>query len=120
MPTLTEAEVEAVLLDHLGALGYTCINDAVSGPDGRVPQRAAYSDTFLPGRLRDAIAHSDTPGRPALDARQTSDIEAFLRTLTDGHGERRPWPPAARCGALDETTSPVASSRRAKHSPGSR
>ena len=56
MPTLTEAEVEAVLLDHLGTLGYTCINDAVSGPDGRAPEREAYSDTFLPGRLRDAIA----------------------------------------------------------------
>ena len=55
MTTLSEAEVEAVLLDHLAALGYTCINDAVSGPDGRIPEREAYSDTFLPGRLRDAI-----------------------------------------------------------------
>ena len=53
---LTEAEVEAVLLDQLGALGYTCINDAISGPDGRSPEREAYSDTILPGRLRDAIA----------------------------------------------------------------
>ena len=56
MTTLTEAEVESVLLDHLGALGYTCLNDAVSGPDGSTPERAAYSDTFLPRRLRDAIA----------------------------------------------------------------
>ena len=56
MATLTEAEVEAVLLDHLGALGYSCLNDAVSGPDGRAPEREAYSDTFLPGRLRAAIA----------------------------------------------------------------
>jgi type I restriction enzyme R subunit len=52
---MTEAEVEAVLLDQLGALGYACINDAVSGPDGRAPEREAYSDTFLPGRLRAAI-----------------------------------------------------------------
>jgi type I restriction enzyme R subunit len=56
VPTLTEAEVEAVLLDHLRALGYTCINDAISGPDGAAPEREAYSDTFLPGRLRAAIA----------------------------------------------------------------
>ena len=56
MATLTEAEVEAVLLEHLGALGYMCINDAVSGPDGREPEREAYSDTFLPNRLREAIA----------------------------------------------------------------
>ena len=56
MPTLTEAEVEAILLDHLRALGYACLNDAVSGPDGRSPERAACSDTILAGRLRAAIA----------------------------------------------------------------
>ncbi len=53
---LTEAEVEAVLLDQLGALGYTCVNDAVSGPDGPSPEREAYSDTILSARLRGAIA----------------------------------------------------------------
>ncbi|MDZ4138685.1 MAG: hypothetical protein U1D66_07370, partial [Erythrobacter sp.] len=56
MPTLSEAEVETVLLDQLAALGYACLNDAISGPDGRAPEREAYSDTFLSGRLRDAIA----------------------------------------------------------------
>ena len=53
---LSEAEVEAVLLDQLGALGYACLNDAVSGPDGPAPEREAYSDTILAGRLRAAIA----------------------------------------------------------------
>jgi type I restriction enzyme R subunit len=56
MPTLSEAEVEDVLLDQLGALGYACLNDAVSGPDGPAPERDAYSDTVLAGRLRAAIA----------------------------------------------------------------
>ncbi len=56
MSTLSEAEVETVLLDQLEALGYDCLNDAVSGPDGSNPERDAYSDTFLSGRLRDAIA----------------------------------------------------------------
>ncbi|MET4130452.1 type I restriction endonuclease subunit R [Roseovarius sp. MBR-6] len=56
MTTLTEAEVEAVLLDQLSTLGYACLNDAVSGPDGRSPERDAYSDTILPRRLRAAIA----------------------------------------------------------------
>lgn len=55
MSTLSEAEVEAVLLDHLAALGYTCVNDTISGPDGREPERDAYSETFLTARLRDAI-----------------------------------------------------------------
>lgn len=56
MTTLTEAEVEAVLLDQLGALGHSCLNDAISGPDGSSPEREAYSDTFLASRLRDAIS----------------------------------------------------------------
>jgi len=53
---LTEAEVEGVLLDHLERLGYACLNDAVSGPDGLNPEREAYSDTILVARLRDAMA----------------------------------------------------------------
>ncbi len=57
MPTLTEAEVESILFDQLGALGYTCLDDAVSGPDGSAPERHAYSDTVLSERLRSAIAH---------------------------------------------------------------
>ena len=65
-------------------------NVAVTGPwlhDGR-------SD-----RLRDAIAHSDASTATRLDDGQIGDVEAFLRTLTDVHGERRPWPAAGavRC-----------------------
>lgn len=52
---LTEAEVEAVLLDHLAALGYACLNDSVSCPDGASPEREAYSDVLLLKRLRDAV-----------------------------------------------------------------
>ena len=37
-------------------MGYTCINDGISGPDGRAPERAAYSDTVLLPRLRSAVA----------------------------------------------------------------
>jgi type I restriction enzyme R subunit len=55
MSILSEVEVEAVLLDQLGALGYNCLNDKVSGPDGQAPERDAYSDTFLKQRLRGAI-----------------------------------------------------------------
>ena len=56
MSTLSEAEVEAILLDQLASLGYACLNDAVSGPDGSSPEREAYSDTLLSRRLRAAIA----------------------------------------------------------------
>ncbi|WP_149141985.1 type I restriction endonuclease [Gemmobacter caeruleus] len=53
---LTEAEVEGVLLDQLAGLGYACLSDTVSGPDGAVPEREAYSDTILARRLRAAVA----------------------------------------------------------------
>ncbi|MFC3166888.1 hypothetical protein [Paracoccus fontiphilus] len=39
MATPTEAEVEAVLLDHLGALGYASLNNAVLDADGSAPKR---------------------------------------------------------------------------------
>lgn len=55
MTSLTEADVEALLLDHLGRLGYVCLNEAICGPDGRNPERDAYADTVLPKRLRDVI-----------------------------------------------------------------
>jgi type I restriction enzyme R subunit len=54
--TLSEAQVEAILLDQLAVRGYACLNDAVSGPDGSNPEREAYSDTALAGRLRAAMA----------------------------------------------------------------
>ena len=63
MATLSEAEVEAILLRQLAGLGYTCINDSISGPDGRAPERAAYSDTVLLPRLRAAVARLN-PGIP--------------------------------------------------------
>ena len=63
MATLSEAEVEAILLSQLGSLGYACINDSISGPDGRAPERGAYSDTVLLPRLRAAVARLN-PGIP--------------------------------------------------------
>lgn len=57
MSILSEAEVEAVLLGQLQALGYTCLIDTVtSNPDGPSPEREAYSDVILLTRLRAAVA----------------------------------------------------------------
>lgn len=38
MATLTEAEVEAFLLDHLGRIGYGCPNDAGSDRNDSTPK----------------------------------------------------------------------------------
>ena len=68
MSMLTEADVEVMLLDQLGALGYTRLADSVAGPDGSSPERGAGSDVILSGRLEEAIKRLN-PHIPA-DARQ--------------------------------------------------
>ncbi|RFP52717.1 MAG: type I restriction endonuclease subunit R [Limnothrix sp. CACIAM 69d] len=55
MPSLTEAQVEQILLDQFQALGYTYLADGVTNPDGSQPEREAYADTILSQRLRAAL-----------------------------------------------------------------
>jgi type I restriction enzyme R subunit len=55
MAYLSEADVEAMLLEQLEGLGYARLTDAVAGPDGAAPEREAYSDTVLLERLRQAV-----------------------------------------------------------------
>ena len=55
---------------------------------------APYMHDGRTDRLRDAIAHPlPSAPRSVLSVSQTVDLDAFLQTLTDRHGERRPWPP---------------------------
>ncbi len=55
MAYLSEAAVEQVVLDHLAGLGYAIAEDAEIGPDGKAPEREAYSDVGLVKRLTEAI-----------------------------------------------------------------
>ncbi|NIY75856.1 type I restriction endonuclease subunit R [Thalassospira sp. HF15] len=55
MAFISEADVEAMLLDQLGGLGYTRLADTIAGPDGSAPEREAYSDAVLMGRLEAAV-----------------------------------------------------------------
>jgi type I restriction enzyme R subunit len=55
MPYLSEAVLEQVVLDHLKNLGYSVSSDAEIGPDGKAPEREAYSDVVLVKRLVVAI-----------------------------------------------------------------
>jgi type I restriction enzyme R subunit len=52
---ITEADVEQMLMDQFAGLGFTCLADTVAGPDGSAPEREAYSDVLLLGRLRAAV-----------------------------------------------------------------
>ncbi|WNV10978.1 type I restriction endonuclease subunit R [Tardiphaga sp. 709] len=67
MAYLSEAAVEEMVLDHLLRLGYAVAPDAEIGPDGKAPEREAYADVVLVGRLTAAIARLN-PAIPA-DAR---------------------------------------------------
>ena len=55
MSYLTEAEIEAILLEQFQALGYTHLPSIVTNPDGSQADRDSYADTILPQRLRNAI-----------------------------------------------------------------
>ncbi len=55
MAFLSEADVEALLLHLLSELGYATASDSDVGPDGKSPEREAYADVLLVGRLKAAI-----------------------------------------------------------------
>lgn len=56
MAFLSEAQLETALLEQLGGLGYACASDELIGPDGRQPEREAYDEVVLHGRLAAAVA----------------------------------------------------------------
>jgi len=64
MSYIREAEIESALLEQLAALGYRSTTDAVIGPEGGAPEREAYSEVLLQGRLAAAVARLN-PGLPA-------------------------------------------------------
>jgi len=55
MSTLTEAEIEDILLAQFQSLGYDHLVKDIVNPDGSSPERESYSDVILPQRLRTAI-----------------------------------------------------------------
>jgi type I restriction enzyme R subunit len=55
MAYLSEDSVEKVVLDDLTNLGYSISSDAEIGPDGKAPEREAYSDVVFAKRLIAAI-----------------------------------------------------------------
>jgi type I restriction enzyme R subunit len=55
MAYLSEADVEALVLEQLRGLGYAISSDAEIGPDGKAPEREAYADVVLAKRLSAAI-----------------------------------------------------------------
>jgi type I restriction enzyme, R subunit len=75
MTFLSEAQLENALLDQLVDLGYACTSDDIIGPDGKQPEREAYDEVVLKGRLEAALARLN----PALPTEARADA---LRRLT--------------------------------------
>ncbi|SHF47659.1 type I site-specific deoxyribonuclease, HsdR family, partial [Ruegeria intermedia] len=55
MTFLSEDDIEKALIARFGELGYANAPDAVIGPDGTAPERSAYDDVILRGRLEAAL-----------------------------------------------------------------
>jgi type I restriction enzyme R subunit len=55
MAFISEADVEMLVLSQLLACGYSIASDSEIGPDGKAPEREAYSDVILTKRLAAAI-----------------------------------------------------------------
>ena len=75
MAFLSEAQLEAALLEQLGKLGFSCTSDEQIGPDGAQPEREAYDEVVLKGRLATAVARLN----PTLPAEAQADA---IRRLT--------------------------------------
>ncbi|MCC5865964.1 MAG: type I restriction endonuclease subunit R [Wenzhouxiangella sp.] len=72
---LSEAQLETALLEQLATLGYACTADDTIGPDGKTPEREAYDQVVLEGRLSQAVARLN----PTLPAEACADA---IRRLT--------------------------------------
>lgn len=75
MAFLSEAQLETALLAQLASLGYAGASDEFIGPDGRQPEREAYDEVVLHGRLAAAVARLN----PALPPEAQADA---VRRLT--------------------------------------
>lgn len=96
MTPITEANVEQLALDELRALGWQTVFGPDIAPDGDHPEREAYHEVVLKGRLREALERIN-PDKPAVAIeeamRQVLTPESpslvennrrFHRMLTDG------------------------------------
>ncbi|WP_062784826.1 type I restriction endonuclease subunit R [Novosphingobium capsulatum] len=70
MAKLTESHVEEAALEWLGEMGWQVVYGNDVSPDSARPERAAYGDVLLLGRLREAVArlNPDVPEDAREDA----------------------------------------------------
>ena len=69
MAFLSEAEVEAALLEQLAALGYAIEREEDIGPDGHRPERKSHDEVILERRLTAAVERLN-PALPASARRE--------------------------------------------------
>ena len=68
MAFLSEAQLEAALLEQFSELGYACTSDELIGPDGKQPEREAYDEVVLKSRLAEAVARLNPTLPPEAQA----------------------------------------------------
>lgn len=55
MSIITESEIEQYTIEELETLGFLFLHEPAIAPNGEFPERQAYRDAVLVGRLRVAI-----------------------------------------------------------------
>ena len=75
MAILTESEVEEAALAWLAGLGYAVAHGPDIGPEGTAPERGAYDEVLLAGRLREAFVRLN----PNLPAETLEEVERKVR-----------------------------------------
>lgn len=68
MAFLSEAQLEAALVDQLTGLGYACASDDLIGPDSKYPERDAYDEVVLKPRLSQAVSRLNPAVPPEAQA----------------------------------------------------
>ncbi|GAO31352.1 type I restriction endonuclease subunit R [Geofilum rubicundum] len=70
MTKITENDIELWAIEELENLGWKYMHGGVIAPDGEVPERNAFSDVILKGRLQQAIARNnlDIPSEAQMEA----------------------------------------------------
>lgn len=89
---MNENHLEAVCLDWLAGLGWTCLHGDAVSPGGEQAGRERYADVVLAPRLRDAVSRL----APALSPAEADEVVAKVtsygsQSLVDGNREIYDW-----------------------------
>jgi type I restriction enzyme R subunit len=89
---MNENHLEAVCLDWLDGLGWTCLHGEAVSPGGEQAGRERYADVVLAPRLRDAVLRLAPDLSPAEVDEVVAKVASYgSQSLIDGNREMYDW-----------------------------